>query len=53
MIKGLGCKLGGDLMKKAIITINLVPEADDTPDEDIEKDILNESKIPWSLKILK
>ena len=39
-------------MKKAIITIKLVPEADDAPTEDIKKEIMTESKIPWSLKIL-
>jgi len=39
-------------MKKAIITIKLVPEADDTPDEDIKKEILSESKIPWMSETL-
>lgn len=39
-------------MKKATIIVELVPEADDTPNETIKKEILTEAKIPWSLKIL-
>ena len=39
-------------MKKATVIVELVPEADDTSDEDIKKEICKEAKIPWSLKML-
>lgn len=45
-------KKGVENVKKATIIVELVPEADVTPDEDIKKEIMAESKIPWSLKIL-
>jgi len=43
-------------MKIAIITVRLVPEADDKPNEDIEEEILQKlvgpPRLPWAMKIV-
>ena len=39
-------------MKKAVITVELVPEADVVPDDIIKTQIEENAKIPWMRKIL-
>jgi hypothetical protein len=40
-------KKRGLQMKRATIIINLVDEAKETPNTQIEKEIIEETKIPW------
>lgn len=39
--------------KKAIITVDLVPEANNVEKKQIENEILTEAQIPWCAKIKK
>jgi hypothetical protein len=40
-------------MKKAVITVKLVPESSEASDRQIVKEIIAEAKIPWAAKIEK
>ncbi len=40
-------------MKKAVITVKLVPESRGVSDRQIVKEIIAEAKIPWAAKIKK
>ncbi len=41
------------MVKKAILILELIEEATNTPNDQIEKEILTDSQIPWCAKINK
>ncbi|MEA2089196.1 MAG: hypothetical protein U9O89_00325 [Thermoproteota archaeon] len=41
------------MSKRALISVKLVPEASETPNSQIEKEIREDSQIPWCAKIEK